>query len=51
MTPVEQQRTTLAALSLTSINKRLEGLLESASKKEPSYADFLLELMNVEADA
>ena len=50
MTPVEQLRTTLAALSLTAIDARLEGLLESASKKEPSYADFLLEVMNAEAD-
>ena len=51
MTPVEQLRTTLAALSLTAIDARLEGLLERASKKEPSYADFLLEVMNTEADA
>jgi DNA replication protein DnaC len=51
MTPVEQLRTTLAALSLTAIDARLEGLLESASKKEPSYADFLLEVINTEADA
>src|SRR3954453_20318970 len=51
MTPVEQLRTTLAALSLTAIDARLEGLLESASKKEPSYPDFLLEVINTEADA
>src|SRR5579859_6015632 len=51
MTTVEQLRTTLAGLSLTAIDARLEGLLESASKKEPSYADFLLEVMNTEADA
>ena len=51
MTPVEQLRTTLGTLSLTAIDARLEGLLESASKKEPSYADFLLEVMNTEADA
>ena len=51
MTPVEQLRTTLAALSLTAIDARLEGLLENAAKKEPSYADFLLEVMNTEADA
>jgi len=30
MTPVEQLRTTLAALSLTAIDARLEGLLETA---------------------
>jgi DNA replication protein DnaC len=51
MTPVDQLRTTLGALSLTAIDARLEGLLESAAKKEPSYADFLLEVMNTEADA
>lgn len=51
MTPVEQLRTTLAALSLAAIDARLEGLLEDASKKEPSYADFLLEVMNTEANA
>jgi hypothetical protein len=46
MTPVEQLRTILAALSLTAIDARLEGLLEGAANKEPSYADFLLEVMN-----
>jgi DNA replication protein DnaC len=44
-------RTTLASLSLTAIDARLETLLEGASKKEPSYADFLLEVMSAEADA
>ena len=39
---LERLRTTLAALSLTAIDARLEALLESASKKEPAYADFLL---------
>src|SRR5438067_4330344 len=48
---LERLRTTLAALSLTAIDARLEALLEAASKKEPSYADFLLEVMNTEADA
>lgn len=51
MTTMERLRTTLAALSLTAIDARLEGLLESASKKEPSYADFLLEVTSAEADA
>jgi len=40
-----------AALSLTAIDARLETLLESASKKEPSYGDFLLDVMSAEADA
>ena len=48
---LERLRTTLAALSLTAIDARLDALLESASKKEPAYADFLLEVMSVEADA
>src|ERR1700735_1555021 len=51
MTTVERLRTTLAALSLTAIDARLETLLESASKKESSYGDFLLEVMNTESDA
>ena len=50
-TTVERLRTTLAALSLTAIDARLETLLESASKKEPAYGDFLLEVMSAEADA
>jgi hypothetical protein len=34
-----------AALSLTAIEARLEPLLQGASKKESSYADFLLEVI------
>jgi hypothetical protein len=41
MTPIEQLRTTLAALSLTAVDARLETSLEAAAKKEPSYAFFL----------
>ncbi|MGA7831003.1 MAG: IS21-like element helper ATPase IstB [Terracidiphilus sp.] len=51
MTPIEQLRTTLATLSLTAIDARLEALLETAAKKEPSYAEFLAEVMNAETDA
>ena len=51
MTPLDRLRTTLTGLSLTAIDARLEALLEAASKKEPSYADFLLEVMSAEADA
>jgi DNA replication protein DnaC len=51
MTPLEQLRTTLAALNLKAVDARLETLLEGASKKEPSYADFLLEVMSTESDA
>ena len=48
---LERLRTTLTALSLTAIDARLETLLENASKKEPAYADFLLEVVSAEADA
>ena len=50
MTTLERLRTTLTALSLTAIDARLEALLEGAAKKEPSYGDFLLEVMSAEAD-
>jgi hypothetical protein len=36
---------------MTAIDARLDALLETAAKKEPSYADFLVEVMNTEADA
>ena len=51
MTPLDRLRATLTGLNLTAIDARLEALLEAASKKEPSYADFLLEVMSAEADA
>src|SRR5215470_5653508 len=51
MTTLERLRSTLSGLSLTAIDARLETLLETASKKEPSYADFLLEVVSAEADA
>ena len=43
MTPIKHPRSTLTTLRLTAIDTRLEALLESAAKKEPSYADFLAE--------
>jgi hypothetical protein len=48
-TTVERLRTTLAGLILTAIDARLETLLENASKKEPSYGDFLLKVMSADA--
>ena len=51
MTTVERLRTTLTALNLTAIDARLETLLENASKQDPAYGDFLLEVVNTEADA
>ena len=50
-TPVERLRTTLAALSLTAIDARLGSIAGRSFKKEPSYGDFLLEVMSAEADA
>jgi DNA replication protein DnaC len=49
-TPIEQLRTTLATLSLTAIDAGLDSLLEAAATKAPSYADFLAEVMNTEAN-
>jgi DNA replication protein DnaC len=51
MTTLERLRIALGALNLTAIDARLEPLLEAASKKEPAYADFLLEVISTEADA
>lgn len=51
MTVIERLQTTLAGLGLTTVEARLEGLLERASKTEPSYADFLLDVAGTEADA
>lgn len=51
MTAIEQLQETLSGLGLAAIEARLEGLLEQAVKKEPSYGDFLLEVLATEADA
>jgi DNA replication protein DnaC len=51
MTPIECIQTSLQSLGLKAIEARLENLLEQASKKEPSYADFLDELLACEVDA
>ena len=45
MTPIERLQTSLASLGLKAVEARLENLLEQASKKEPSYAEFLDELL------
>src|SRR6201988_336056 len=50
-TPIERLQTALEKLGLKAVEARLEGLLEQASKKEPSYADFLDELLSCEVDA
>ncbi len=51
MTAIERVQTALNGLGLKAIEARLEALLEQASKKEPSYADFLDELLSCEIDA
>jgi DNA replication protein DnaC len=51
VTVVEQLQGTLKGLGLTSVEMRLENLLEQAAKKEPSYADFLLDLLKSELEA
>ena len=51
MTTIERLQETLSTLTLTAVEARLEGLLEQAAKKEPSYADFLLEVLTVDVEA
>lgn len=51
MTVIDRLQETLGALSLTAVEARLESLLEQAAKKEPSYGDFLLEVLTTETDA
>src|SRR5579863_9101433 len=51
MTPIERLQTALNGLGLKAIEARLESMLEQSSKKEPSYADFLDELLSCEVDA
>ena len=47
-TPIERLETALQTLGLKAVEARLENLLEQASKKEPSYAEFLDELLSCE---
>jgi hypothetical protein len=41
MTPIERVQGALTSLGLKAVEACLEGLLEQAAKKEPSYAEFL----------
>src|SRR5512144_2433275 len=50
MTTIESLRTALTTLGLKTLETRLETMLEQASKKEPSYGDFLLEVLGTEVD-
>jgi DNA replication protein DnaC len=51
MTEIEHLQTTLNGLGLKAVEARLESILEQAAKKEPSYAEFLTELLSCEVDA
>jgi DNA replication protein DnaC len=51
MTGIEHLHEIVGGLGLTALDGRLENLLEQASKKEPSYADFLLDALNAETEA
>lgn len=51
MSTLDQLHTSLAALNLTAIDALIESLLERASKQEPAYADFLLDVVQTEAQA
>lgn len=51
MTPIERLQNSLTTLGLKAVEARLESLLEQAVKKEPSYAEFLDELLGCEVDA
>jgi hypothetical protein len=51
MTSIERIQTSLQSLGLKAIEVGLESLLEQASKKESSYADFLDELLAWKVDA
>ena len=50
-TPIERLHTALESLGLKALQARLENLLEQASKKESSYADFLDKLLSCEVEA
>lgn len=51
MTTLERLQQTLGALSLTAVEQRVESILEQASKGEPSYGDFLLDVLTTEVEA
>jgi DNA replication protein DnaC len=50
-TTIEHLQTALNGLGLKAVEARLENLLEQASKTEPSYADFLQDVLGCEVDA
>jgi DNA replication protein DnaC len=48
---MERLQNALTTLGLKVVEARLEGLLEQAAKKEPTYAEFLDGLLSCEVDA
>ena len=50
MTTLERLQTTLSTLGFAAVEARVESLLERASKQEPAYADFLLEVLSAEVE-
>jgi len=51
MTTIEHLQSALNGLGLKAVESRLESLLEQAAKTEPSYADFLQDVLGCEVDA
>ena len=51
MTAVEKLHSAAGNLGLKAVDARLENLLEQASKGEPSYAEFLDEVLSCEIEA
>jgi len=50
-TTIEHLQSALSGLGLKAVEARLENLLEQAAKTEPSYADFLQDVLGCEVDA
>ncbi len=49
--PIERLQNALTTSGLKAVEAGLEGLLEQAAKKEPTYAEFLDELLGCEVEA
>lgn len=50
-TTIEHLQSALSGLGLKAIEARLENLIEQAAKAEPSYADFLNDVLRCEVEA
>jgi DNA replication protein DnaC len=51
MTLIETLQSSLTTLGLKAVEAKLETLLEQAAKSEPSYAEFLDQILSCETDA